>query len=390
MKTVLFVKQCLIFYVSSDLEKRVNLPKVWLETIRTGKEVADTLVPIMKLDPKIEYAILLWILKESYKWVLNDQTLASANPYRGTILFVIEAFPRIKIYFSMGKTKVMILPIVKKVEELIPIVAKGNGLAHYLGFTLYLPSKDGQPPKPLDTNISIPEQATRYSELEFRRRFFIITKSELEDPVSLYQAFCDVRELILSGRLALSQDNALELMYYALVADGPTVLTPTTIPNENSFPAYLPVNMKVNYKTGKNKINEFLNTIPVEGKINAMIKYIQKARSLPQFGCEEFQVILVEEKNGHTTRTNVILFCGPYKVFVMDENRKNVLVNVPYQKFIKLETFGIELSIKYCTEEFTAGYCNIESERAEEIASLILSYLNLQKKNINAKDSRYR
>ncbi|KAH0797157.1 uncharacterized protein GO595_010015 [Histomonas meleagridis] len=373
------VRQAMLdFYVSSDLEKRVNLPKVWLETIRTGKEVADTLVPIMKLDPKIEYAILLWILKESYKWVLNDQTLASANPYRGTILFVIEAFPKIRIHFSMGKTKMMILPIVKKVEELLPIVAKGNGLKHSLGFTLYLPV-EGQPSKPLDTSISIPEQATRYSELEFRRRFFIITKHDLEDPTSIYQAFCDVRELILSGKVAISQDDALELMYYALIADGPAVLTPTTIPNENSFPAYLPVNMKVNYKTGKNKINEFLNTIPVEGKINAMIKYIQKARSLPQFGCEEFQVILVEEKNGHTTRTNVILFCGPYKVFVMDENRKNVLVNVPYQKFIKLETFGIELSIKYCTEEFTAGYCNIESERAEEIASLILSYLNLHR-----------
>ncbi|OHT10545.1 hypothetical protein TRFO_20137 [Tritrichomonas foetus] len=367
------------FLISAKLDRRENLPKMWIEVNKTGKEVADLIVPILRLNNKIEYAILLWMLRKYYKWVGNEETLASKNPYRRTIMFILEAYPKVKVIFTMGATKTIIIHIIKTIAEIVPVIAQKLGLKHAIGFTLYLPI-EGKESKPLNLTLSLPEQTNYYDVLEFRRRFYVISKYDMDDPQSLYMTFCDVRALILSGKVDMVLEKAIELMYYALHVDAPTKITKDTLPiSDKEIPPYIPQGMKPSSSKSKKILLDMLSKIKIDSRDFAMIKYIQIARALPTFGTEAFLVVLVEEKKGHQVRTNVHLYVGPYRVFIKDENKKRELVEVPYKRFISLETVENELSMKYCGDDFKARYVDIESEAAEEIASLILSHLNIHK-----------
>lgn len=375
------------FFISTDLSKKTGLPKLWLEVHKTGKEVVDYLRPMIvepsPLDPSKEYIILLLLLKKFYKWVYENATLKSANPYRNTILYVIEAFPEITILFSGKHSKKMIIEICKKISEIIPMIAKKMELAHSLGFTLYKPI-EGKKSIPLKTDLSIPEQIPEYSSLEFKRRFFVITKYDLEDDASLIQTYYDVKELVLTGKVDMTFDNAIQLMFYSICAEPPStqrITKDNIVPKD--FSPYLPVNIKPQMKGKKlllddlKKAEQDFPQIFMSNNI-PMRKYIDYARSLPTFGTERFQIVLVQEKKNQRVFKPAIIFIAPWKVFITDEkDTTKIFYDVEYKRIIKVETVEEELSIKYSDEKFMSTYIDMESPYADEIASLIMSHIDI-------------
>lgn len=388
------------FQISAELKKRENLPIMWIEVCKTGVETTQQVIPVLfsaakrkEIEQrKIKYCPLLWFKGTDYKWVLDDETLESKDPVRKTVMFILEEFPRAKIIFSMGITKTLILHIVEKVEDLVPFIASKVDLKNHFGFTLYLP-EEGKESRPLNLAISIPEQAYHYEVLEFKRRFFIISKYDYENSNTLYSTFCDVRALILSGKVDMVLEKAVELMYYALHVDGPSKITKDTFPaSADQLIEYVPPYFtKPNMKAGKKKFTDMLDTVKVKDRDSAMINYIEIARKLPTFGTTCFPVILVEEKRGKVVRTNALLYVGPIRVYITDEKKKNELVSIRYDRFISLQTIDNELSLKYCTktaiesvsrmqDELVPTFVDVESEKVEEIAELILSHLTIHKK----------
>ncbi|OHT06015.1 hypothetical protein TRFO_05648 [Tritrichomonas foetus] len=365
------------FYVTKDLTKSEGLPRIWLELELTGKQVVEFLTPLMKLDSSIEWAILMRLVRQQWKWIPPDKSLEIADPERCSILYILVAKPMIKIVFSMGVTKSIILPIYRTVGFLVPLIASKLGLKTAIGFTLYLP-RQGKDPLPLDTNISIPEQTPVYDELLFKRRFFVISKFDTEDDNSLYQTFCDVRALILSGSVDMASEYALKLMYYALKADYKLPLTKETIPKDPTD--FLPKGMKPKERVPKFLL-DMMKNYPVETKREAMLEYIRIARSLPTFGTESYEIILVEEKKDTIERINCFVFVGPYRVYIKDETLKKELYSVQYKQLLGVNYTDEQMSIKYRSKnDVNKGLqIHIESLLSPQIAGLILSHLEIHK-----------
>ena len=361
------------FYVSKDLTKSDKLPKVWLELEKSGDEVVQILTPIMKLNPEIKWVILMRLVRKEWAWVLFENTLESVEPERLSIIYVLEAYPMIEVKFSMGMTKTMKLPIYKKVSELVDIIADKLNLNSSIGFTLFL--LKGKEEIPLDGNITLPEQTPIYDHLFFKRRFFILSKFDMEDDDSLYQLFCDVRALVHAGKIEMASENALKLMYYELKVDYPIPLTKESIPKDHEN--YLPIGMKP-----KEKVSKFIKTMidehPVKDRREAMIEYIRLARTLPTFGTEKYDLVLVEEKKDTVERSNVFIYVGPYKIIIKDESQKKILFTIPSYKLL--------LGVNSTEQEFCISYHNnedntiiekihLESPNSQKISGFILSYL---------------
>lgn len=363
------------FYVSKDLEKSTGLPKIWLELERNGQEVLEILTPLLKLDRATQWCILMRLVRQEWKWIYPlDVALETANPERFSILYVLVANPIIHVDFSMNRSKDIQLPIYNTVSQLVPIVTKELKLNSSIGFTLFLVKDNEQ--IPLDATISLPEQTIVYDRLFFKRRFFVISKFDMDDPDMLYQLFCDVRDLVKSGKIEMSSEHALQLMYFEIKAENYVKLTKTQIPKDPK--PFLPIGMKPKENVQKYML-KMLDEHPVESNRDALIEYIRIARSLPTFGTERYDVILVEEKKDAVERTPAIVYVGPNKVSIRDEDDKKNLYIVPYKTFLGTDFTDSEMSLRYRNQEIIQQpeEIHLESELSPKISGLILSYLEV-------------
>ncbi|KAH0793882.1 hypothetical protein GPJ56_002094 [Histomonas meleagridis] len=364
---------------TNSLQRASGLDRVWLELATRFDDIIKQLslrlnLVIPKEPGKDDYAIMINIHDRIFRFIQPDGKLGDAKPVRGSILFVIPRFPIISVVNSLNVEKKIRLDISMKVRDLVQVISHKFNTTLCKGYTLYTIPEDGGDPKPLDLNLSLPEQTVHYENLLFKRRFFAISQIDFITVASKLATFNDIKEHILTSGIQISVEDAIHLAYYSLFPNSNVPVTPQTVPND--ITPLLPRNIKC--KSGYNKqLIKYFTTEPITDKDVALEKYVQLARKIPTFGCEYYPAIYEDNSNPKkTVRRNIQVLISPTSIIFSDPNGKEQYITIDYKKLISPDVLDPFLSFRYTSSPFEPLlYADIESEGiVSKISSTIEEY----------------
>jgi len=363
------------FWVGKSFEKIINFQSVWIDLQMKYEDLLPFLQNILKLDPKGSHSILVRILEQQFAYCKKGMSLGDLHPFRGSVIIVVDSNPIIKFHTTATEYTTAQIDVTLPVSEIVETIGKKLHISHSLGFTLFSMVEDRKH-IPLDTRRSLPEQLPIYNELMFKRHYFIITRFDLDDMTNLKLTYNDVRALVLSGNVEMDFPIASELAYYSIHADRTLAPTAKDVPDDIS--SMIPKGMKIP-GNGSKQVKEFFKVL-VRNQKDGMTRYINLARSLPTFGTSKYSVNLIEESNGQYSKRACTLFIGPTRVFCQDDQLKTQLIEVPYKRYINVESTDDEILFKYSGENFKTAFLILDSEQSRLISYQIKAHIDITTK----------
>lgn len=345
----------------------------WFDLETPQPKVLETSLIVTNLDQKEQWATLVQVVKGVNKWLLPDMILSDVHPYRDAIIYVHPAKLLIKFIVSDKRTKVIEIITTKTVEELIPMIGDKFKIKNTLGYALFAPERK-EKLRTLDNYKTITEQINKVADLYFRRFFFVISKSELEDPDSLLDLYYDVKQLVLEGKVDMKLPLALELAYYSIVAEHEN---PSTSHIAEDLSTMLPAGMQY-HKKSRNEIVEMLKKNQIKTTREGMLKYINAARALPTFGATKHNCTFIQRDDKKVAEIPAVILVGPSSVFVVGKARKEQLAEAEYRHYIRTEFTDSELLIKSSSDKDTASqHILVRASDPSIIATFVTKHINI-------------
>ena len=263
---------------SDTSDKTVALKQKWFDLILTTEELIKCLIEELKVDPNIEYSVLMrWGRKHGF-WLVPGETLEKYESPLFTQLFLIPKTQNILIQYDFGPAKTvkadLPIPIIQQIED----IAKQLGLEGCPGYTLYKPAQKDSKAVPLESNFSLAEQTGFYDNLVFKRRFFTILENDFSNSQKIFQLYTESKEQILNGTLKPNEEKALKFAAMQFFIDSNMS---TNVPDSVAY--LFPKGSKL-AKTSPKQISQQIQTFKYKTVEEAQKAYIKELAKLPNYG----------------------------------------------------------------------------------------------------------
>ena len=325
-------------------------------------------------------------------WVIPDVTCAQMGIISGSKLFFTKSVRSIKITLSDGSENIFKLNITKKTGELIKEIFTLLKQPYVYGYSLFY-SKQGKL-YPLDSESSPPEQTKSFNNLFFKRRYFTLSKDDLQNEMLSMTAFCDCKAYILNEEIQITEQQAIQLAILAQIIEGRPVEKLKKMGDKDFiWDDMFPLNIPVKSSLKKNFLKAISTFEPIEKK-KAIKHYISIARELPFFGGESYPISYrvqdSKRRRSQKSYTEAVIKICPLSIYVLDTSGK-VITNINWLRFKSLAqaTIGNKTAMKFTfkdeREQDVSWY--ILSDYGEEITTMIngtIYILNEMTSNRNA------
>ena len=347
----------------------------WMDLASEYKELLANMMRNFKLQPKpnVEYGLLLITPDRKFKWMFDGMKLKDLDPHRKSALFILNIRPIIKIKSATGSSKSLFFNLSLPLQDNLSIVAPKFGINNSLGYTIW--KEENNKLVPLELSKTLCEVAPDFQGLVFKRRFYMITRSDFETIDGLWQTFSDIKDLVHSGIMEITNEQATELAVYEFIASMNGPYTEKNLPDDLS--KYFPVNIKCSRQMSK----EFrAKALALNGNISpddARRRYVALARSIETFGCEVYKCFYYAEVKGKNVRKECKFYVTPYKIYAVDIQTKKNIFYIQYSNLLNVYQIEDNLSIVYCSNQGELFDNVFESAQSAQIAEVINSYINI-------------
>uniref|UniRef100_A0A8C6KY51 Talin 2 n=1 Tax=Nothobranchius furzeri TaxID=105023 RepID=A0A8C6KY51_NOTFU len=235
----------------------------------------------------------------------------------------------------------------------------------------------------LDHSRTFREQGVEESEtLLLRRKFFYSDQNvDSRDPVQLNLLYVQARDDILNGSHPVSFDKACEFAgIQAQIQFGPHVEHKHK-PGFLDLKEFLPKEY-VKQRGSEKKIFQDHKNCGEMTEIEAKVKYVKLARSLPTYGVSFF---LVKEKmKGKNKLVPRLLGITKESVMRVDEKTKDVVQEWPLTTVKRWAASPKSFTLDF--GEYQESYYSVQTTEGEQISQLIAGYIDIILKKKQSKD----
>ncbi|XP_037539602.1 talin-2 [Nematolebias whitei] len=235
----------------------------------------------------------------------------------------------------------------------------------------------------LDHSRTFREQGVEESEtLLLRRKFFYSDQNvDSRDPVQLNLLYVQARDDILNGSHPVSFDKACEFAgIQAQIQFGPHVEHKHK-PGFLDLKEFLPKEY-IKQRGSEKKIFQDHKNCGEMTEIEAKVKYVKLARSLPTYGVSFF---LVKEKmKGKNKLVPRLLGITKESVMRVDEKTKDVVQEWPLTTVKRWAASPKSFTLDF--GEYQESYYSVQTTEGEQISQLIAGYIDIILKKKQSKD----
>lgn len=235
----------------------------------------------------------------------------------------------------------------------------------------------------LDHSRTFREQGVEESEtLLLRRKFFYSDQNvDSRDPVQLNLLYVQARDDILNGSHPVSFDKACEFAgIQAQIQFGPHVEHKHK-PGFLDLKEFLPKEY-IKQRGSEKKIFQDHKSCGEMTEIEAKVKYVKLARSLPTYGVSFF---LVKEKmKGKNKLVPRLLGITKESVMRVDEKTKEVVQEWPLTTVKRWAASPKSFTLDF--GEYQESYYSVQTIEGEQISQLIAGYIDIILKKKQSKD----
>ncbi|XP_055078502.1 talin-2 [Periophthalmus magnuspinnatus] len=235
----------------------------------------------------------------------------------------------------------------------------------------------------LDHSRTFREQGVEESEtLLLRRKFFYSDQNvDSRDPVQLNLLYVQARDDILNGSHPVSFDKACEFAgIQAQVQFGPH-MEHKHKPGFLDLKEFLPKEY-IKQRGAEKKIFQDHKSCGEMTEIEAKVKYVKLARSLPTYGVSFF---LVKEKmKGKNKLVPRLLGITKESVLRVDEKTKEVVQDWPLTTVKRWAASPKSFTLDF--GEYQESYYSVQTTEGEQISQLIAGYIDIILKKKQSKD----
>ena len=249
----------------------------------TGRTLLKQLRKRLRLQEKYkDEKTLLLQANNTYEWI---------EPFKVLSQYIIG--PNSKIYLVRTKTPVHILMTNRRKINTTIDIFKEFKLKFVFGFALWTIDPKTQKERALDPNFSIPYQTNKYDQLIFKRRFFQLSKMDIQTPEHSASVFYDYLDFLKKHKPKMDE-NLASLLAYDILYD--TILDPSLVSKMKQFdysilfPSF--------DKVTQTMIQLFKKRIESPKRPDAGFaqkNFMKNVRSVEPFGSERFDVMYARE-----------------------------------------------------------------------------------------------
>ena len=349
-------------------------PKIMFDKRDLGSDIAIKTAKYLNLYPSGDYACLLEYSSDYKCWLGKDQMIGLLNPYQGKKLHIFEKLILFEITTISSFKRKVILDVTKKIKDLIPEIADLLFVDVWIGYSLFI-QDNTKGLIPLNMEFSLGEQIESFDKLIFKRRFFNISKYDLNGPYVASSIYPDFFQQVMFGRYNISDVQALEHAYTSLF----TSPSPKEEIQKRPLPSNISFLLPSGYTIKQNFINklERLKSIsPLETSV-AMVKNITNAQQIKDFGCEIFQGILVHQLS-QKKKEQIMISIGFKGIQMTSMTSKKVIIDFGFGQIYRMRHLKSRLLIQIPhVKEGELMDFMILSQRSEEMYFLINNYINI-------------
>jgi len=340
----------------------------------TYEDIFNVVTATLGIDNQGSYKIMLRLSEEYVKWFEPDHYLEDYNPIDGMQLYIFPTNYTVSISSAHLSIDKYTFQVDKTVRTIVKEISTEYEIPNSSVFTIYAPKGTDNRMCPLELDFSIPEQVSSLGNIQFRRRYFLFSREDFMSETRYKASFIDARSEIRRGHCIVTEDKAIELAAYCIVASNQTE-NPFSIDTIfDDMSDYLPKGCEYGPGLGK-KVKDFLSNRGIPDMINAIRLYIRACRTTPGFGVEVFDSKIVEDEK---TAYDVKLQIGPLRAVVINNETQAIKQSILYQKIIEVNILRPFLNITYMKSIKDIETISVNVfENVEIASSLISEYRNL-------------
>lgn len=285
-----------------------------------------------------ENVALIHISGQLYKWMPKDKIIAVHRLQNEMGLCIMKKFQEITIKLVDGAEYKIVIDITKTVEELIPEVFNQIGQPTLFGYTFWVDNFD------LDIRKSIPEQVFDFSNLEFRRRYYVISYEVLKDNRQTKMTIYDCDPIIKSGKLKMNEETFIELLILSSISKG--LFQNLSKLTTNDLAKITPPLFSVN----ENLLNKLLQKASNYHKLEQMAaskKFIKMIKQIDGFGYDDFGVKFFINLDDKSVKRNIIISIGPLYVNFYTDDQTAPFYKIHYRSIIEYQSMSKRVRIRF-------------------------------------------
>ncbi|OHT05550.1 hypothetical protein TRFO_26696 [Tritrichomonas foetus] len=347
----------------------------------TGGQLIIQAMKNLNLNVNVKYSILFQIRENTFKWIKPNETLFGMNIDDGMIAYMIEINARLRLHLTDESSKMVIYDVTKPVRELVKLTFEKLHMSEIVGYTFFFKNN---PQKALDTRFSIPEQCTEYSDLIFKRRFFILTVSDLINLPVLRQTYHDTKYYVLNQDVEINEDQAIDLGILSVIIDTPVNGDVRQTFGHTDFEGLFPKQIKITQKFTTKFHSVFKSFDITIDECAAMRRYIKLARDLPKFGSETVKTnykLLGKNKKSKFFEGQIIV-C-PLFLILEDITSKKEVFKIYYHQIISYKSADKAMTLTFIDSKgVNSTTYGFKSENLDTILMLISETIGILRKSI--------
>ena len=313
-------------------------------------------------------------------WIDPKKNVVHYHLKEGTNLYILKIPEALVIQTTFGVKKKLFIDITQPVEKLVKFIADKLRVSSS-GFTIYT-LEDENNPKPMSWSLTLPQQSSNYSNLLYKRRYYVFLKSFLKDNAEALFIFKDVQKHVVQAKLPLTNEQAVGMAYYTIYAeaDKPESITTSSVPND--LTQLFPPQITPTDADRQAIIDRISHSPEPLTREQAVIGYLSIAHEIPYFGCEIFRTkfATVEEAKSEskTARQDGTLAIGPKDITILLPSNEPHTV-IPWFRFISYKEHKGSVDVKFMERKGSECELSLKVKKPGELATLIEGYASLNR-----------
>ncbi|OHS94118.1 hypothetical protein TRFO_11406 [Tritrichomonas foetus] len=315
---------------------------------KKGEDILYDALECLRINEPGPYKLFVKMSDSSYKLVDFSQPFKNMNAPNHSHLIVVKEQTPVKITTEQDFARTIMLKLTAPIYDLLNLIAeKLHFHCQPDQYALWKYNDVGEI-SPLDSYLSIAEQASDYKRLLFKRRYFMVFVDEFDDYDQCLHVFRDIRNHYLKGPCQVNKGEALNIASLLIYANAKSIEEAKEfikmIPEMPDLKCLLPPSAKIKLKHFKKDLIQNLLEMEQLDKLVAMQKFILAVRVLKNYGTEIHKGSIVNSKG---YKTKCLIQIGPRGIRVMDLTESKDIENVRILNILSFSVHKKRITIKY-------------------------------------------